>query len=466
MRMIQFSLSQFVILEGVASTAVPKTIPRRVPGPEKLLWFGDIRKAADDYLAFYSNVAKTYGDISLSRYPMLPVLFINHPDYIESVLVTQYQKFTKSFDYQRLHPLIGNGLLLSEGDFWKRQRKLSQPAFHRERIAAYSRTMAESVGSMLDGWRDGETCDIHAQMMGVTLDIVARCLFQSDVTKVAHVVAHTLELGMTRYSEQAKNGFLVPHWVPTPANLRYRKAIREVESIIGSMIERHRNGGPADDLLGMLLAARGEDGQPMTPRQLRDEVMTIFMAGHETTANLLSWTLYALSQNPEVERKLHEELDRVLGSRLPALEDVPNLRYTALVLKEGLRLYPPAWAMGRQSKEPFEVGGYSFPKNTYVLVCQWLMHRDPRFFPEPERFLPERWTEDFSPGFAYLPFGAGPRVCIGAAFANMEAALLLAGIAGRYRLFLEPNQTVRPLTSITLRPRGGIRMRLQRRGTA
>jgi len=435
----------------------------RVPGPEKLLWFGEIRKAAEDYLGYYSNVASTYGDISLSRYPMLPVLFLNHPDYIESVLVTQYQKFTKSFDYQELHPLIGNGLLLSEGDFWKRQRRLSQPAFHRERIAAYSKVMAESAGRMLERWRDGETRDIHEQMMAVTLDIVARCLFQSDVTHVAHVVARTLDIGMTRYAERAKLGFLVPNWFPTLDNLRFRKAIREVESIIGFMVEQHRKTGPADDLLGMLLAARDEHDRPMTDRQLRDEVMTLFMAGHETTANLLSWTFYALSQNPDVECKLHEELDRVLGSRLPTLEDVPNLRYTALVVKEGLRLYPPAWAVGRQAKEAFEVGGYSFPKNTYVLICQWIMHRDSRFFAEPHRFLPDRWTDDFSPGFAYLPFGAGPRVCIGAAFANMEAALLLAAIAGRYRLALEPDQTVAPIASVTLRPRGGIRMRLEKR---
>jgi cytochrome P450 len=316
---------------------------------------------------------------------------------------------------------------------------------------------------MLERWRDGETRDIHEQMMAVTLDIVARCLFQSDVTKVAHVVAHTLEIGMRRYAERAKIGFLVPNWFPTLDNLRFRKAIREVESIIGLMVEQHRKSGPADDLLGMLLAARDEDDHPMSDRQLRDEVMTLFMAGHETTANLLSWTLYALSQNPEVERKLHQELDRVLGSRLPTLEDVRDLRYTALVVKEGLRLYPPAWAVGRQAKETFEVGGYSFPKNTYVLICQWIMHRDSRFFAEPHRFLPDRWTDDFSPGFAYLPFGAGPRVCIGAAFANMEAALLLAAIAGRYRLVLEPGQKVAPVAAVTLRPRGGIRMRLEKR---
>jgi cytochrome P450 len=239
--------------------------------------------------------------------------------------------------------------------------------------------------------------------------------------------------------------------------------VNRLDAIIYGLIEEHRRRGQSDDLLGMLLAARDDDGKPMTARQLRDEVMTLFLAGHETTANALSWTLYLLAQNPEAEARLHAELDSVLGGRLPGMADVPELRYTGQVVKESMRLYPPAWGIGRQAQEPFELGGYRFEKDSYVFICQYILHRDARYFPDPERFDPDRWSEHAAlkvPRFAYIPFGAGPRVCIGAAFATMEATLLLATIAQRFRLALDPDHRVVPLTSITLRPKYGIRMRV------
>jgi cytochrome P450 len=326
--------------------------------------------------------------------------------------------------------------------------------------------MVAGTDEMLRGWRSGITLDVHQEMMRLTLDIVAKCLFTADVTQVSHVVGEALHVSMVQHVARAKTGFLIPDWVPTAGNLRYRRAVKKLDAIIYGVLEEHRRRGQSDDLLGMLLTARDDDGKPMTDRQLRDEVMTIFLAGHETTANALSWTLYLLAQNPEAEARLHTELDDVLGSRLPVMDDLAALRYTAQVVKESMRLYPPAWAIGRQAKEPFEVGGYRFEPDTYVLICQYITHRDVRYFPDPERFDPDRWNEEAArkiPRFAYLPFGAGPRVCIGAAFAAMEASLLLATIAQRFRLTLDPMHRVVPLTSITLRPKSGIKMELHSR---
>jgi cytochrome P450 len=435
----------------------------RPPGPETGRGIGVAFEASRNYLVYFTKIAEQYGDLALIKFFRVHTVFINHPEYIESVLVTNYQKFHKSPDYRALHLLLGNGLLTSEGEFWRRQRKLSSPAFHRERISAYSGVMVQIADQMLKGWRYGETLDVHQEMMHLTLDIVAKCLFSSDVTEVAHVVGAALEVSMLQYVARAKTGFLIPDWVPTPGNLRYRRSVNKLDTIIYGLIEEHKRRGQSDDLLSMLLAARDDDGNPMTDRQLRDEVMTLFLAGHETTANALSWTLYLLAQNPEAEALLHAELNSVLGGRLPGMADVPELRYTGQVVKESMRLYPPAWAIGRQAQEPFELGGYRFEKDSYVFICQYILHRDARFFPDPERFDPDRWSEEAArkvPRFAYIPFGAGPRVCIGAAFATMEATLLLATIAQRFRLALDPNHRVVPLTSITLRPKYGIRMRV------
>jgi cytochrome P450 len=438
----------------------------RPPGPETGRGFGVAFEASRNYLAYFTRIAEKYHDLALIKFFRIDLVFLNHPEYIESVLVTNYHKFHKSPDYHALDLLLGNGLLTSEGDYWRRQRKLSQPAFHRERISSYSEMMVASTDQMLRGWRPGATLDVHREMMHLTLDIVAKCLFTADVTHLAHVVGEALDVSMVQYVARAKTGFLIPDWVPTAGNVRYRRAVKKLDAIIYGVIDEHRRRRPADDLLGMLLAARDEDGSPMTDRQLRDEVMTLFLAGHETTANALSWTLYLLAQNPEAEARLHAEIDEVLGGRLPTMDDVAALRYTGQIVKEAMRLYPPAWGIGRQAMEPFEVGGYRFEKGAYVFICQYITHRDARYFSDPERFDPDRWSEEAArkvPRFAYLPFGAGPRVCIGAAFAAMETSLLLATIAQRFRLTLDPGHRVVPLTSITLRPKYGIRMQLHSR---
>jgi cytochrome P450 len=438
----------------------------RPPGPVNHFKVSAALAASKDYIAFFTGCARRYGDITFNDFLGLPTVFINHPELIESVLVTNYHKFRKSRDYQSLRLVLGNGLLTSEGDFWKRQRKLAQPAFHRERIAAYSEVMLQSTSRMLESWRAGETREVHRDLMRLTLEIVAQTLFQADVRHVADLTGEALEIAMRVHLMLAKTGFFLPHWWPSPLMIRYRNKVAQLSAMIEKMVEERRQEAGSNDLLGMLLGARDEDGRAMTPQQIRDEVMTLFLAGHETTANALSWTFYLLDQNPEVDAALHHELDSVLGGRLPGLSDVAELPYTSMVVKESMRLFPAVWGIGRESNEPFDLGGYHFKKNTYVFISQYITHRDARFFPEPERFRPERWCEEEAakvPRFAYFPFGAGPRVCIGAGFANLEITLLLAAISQRYRLRLDPQQKVVPLPSITLRPKYGLRMQLESR---
>jgi cytochrome P450 len=303
-------------------------------------------------------------------------------------------------------------------------------------------------------------------MMRLTLQIVAKTLFDADVDDDAKEVGRALAALMELNSDFRKL-ILTPTWLPTPRNIRAAVAIRRLDKIIFRFIaERRTSGKDAGDLLSMLLAARDEDGSRMTDRQLRDEAITIFLAGHETTANALSWTWMLLSQNPAVETKLHAELDAVLAGRTPSLDDLPKLRYTGHVITESMRLYPPAWGMARVAIEDVEIGGYSIPKGCGVSLAQWVVHRDPRWFDAPEEFCPERWEGDLMkrlPRFAYFPFGGGPRQCIGNNFAVMEATLLLATIAQRFRIRLVPGHPVVPMPSITLRPRYGIRGKLEAR---
>lgn len=415
------------------------------------------------------QLVRDYGDIVTMRYYNFRVYFISHPDFIEQVLVAHNRKFIKGRILRKNRRLFGDGLLTSEGDFWLRQRRLAQPAFHRVRIASYADTMVKYADRLLAEWKDGEERDIHAEMMRLTLQIVAKTLFDADVDQDAKEVGRALAALMELNSDFRKL-ILTPTWLPTPRNIRAAVAIRRLDKIIFRFIEvRRRSGKDAGDLLSMLLAVRDEDGSRMTDRQLRDEAITIFLAGHETTANALSWTWMLLSQNPAVETKLHAELDAVLAGRTPSLDDLPNLRYTGHVITESMRLYPPAWGMARVAIEDVEIGGYSIPKGCGVSLAQWVVHRDPRWFDAPEEFCPERWEGDLMkrlPRFAYFPFGGGPRQCIGNNFAVMEATLLLAMIAQRFRIRLVPGHPVVPMPSITLRPRHGIRGKLQARAGA
>jgi cytochrome P450 len=439
------------------------------PGPDsagRKKFSGQLGSVRRDPLGFFTHCARTYGDITGMRYFNFRVFFINNPDYIEDVLVNNARKFHKGRVLQANKNVFGEGLLTSEGSFWLRQRRLAQPAFHRARIAAYAETMVGYTERLFDSWRDGEERDIHQEMMRVTLQIVGKTLFDADVARDAKEVGESLELLM-ELSADFGRAILIPSWVPTLGNIRKSRAIKRLDKIIYRIIEeRRKSGRDAGDLLSMLLAARDEDGSRMTDKQLRDESITLFLAGHETTANLLSWTWWLLAQNPMAEKKMHAELDGVLGGKVPTFDDVAKLRYTELVLTESMRLYPPAWGTARVAIEDHEIGGYKVPKGTGVSLSQWVMHRDPRWFDAPEEFRPERWEDGLAkrlPRFAYFPFGGGPRQCIGNTFALMEATLVLATIAQRYRFRLVEGHAVVPLPSITLRPRHGIRAILEAR---
>lgn len=419
-----------------------------------------------DPLGYFSGLVREYGDLIGLRILNFRILLINHPDHIEDVLVNHPRKFIKGRVLKANKRVFGSGLLTSEGDFWLRQRRLAQPAFHRARIAAYASTMVEYTERLLHEWQGGEERDIHKEMMRLTLQIVGKTLFDADVERDAQDIGKSMEL-LLELGADFRRTVLIPHWLPTPSNFRLELAIRKIEKVLYRIIAgRRASGRDAGDLLSMLLAAQDEDGSRMTDTQLRDEAITLFLAGHETTANTLSWTWWLLAKNPVVEAKLHAELRNVLGGRAPKMDDLPKLTYTNHVITESMRLYPPAWGTARTAIEDHEIAGYSVPKNSGVSFAQWTVHRDARWYDAPDEFRPERWEGDLLkrlPRFAYFPFGGGPRQCIGNSFALMEAALILATIAQQYRFRLVEEHPVVPLASITLRPRHGIRAALEAR---
>ena len=422
-----------------------------------------------DAIRYFTKCIREYGDIVFLRFLGVPMCLVNRPDCIESVLVTQHNNFEKSKDYRALRRVLGNGLLTSEGVFWRRQRKLVQPAFHQGRIAAYAEVMVAYTERMVASWKHGEGLDVHEAMMRLTLDIVAKTLFDTDVSREAQDVGAALQVLMSKFFRQAGFALLLPSFIPIPTTRRLQRAVGQLDKVIYEIIRRRRTSGQTSgDLLSVLLRAQDDEGLGMTDRQLHDEIMTLFLAGHETTANALSWTWLLLGQNPGVEEKLVEELRRVLGGRSPTAADLPRLTYTEMILREAMRLYPPVWVIGRRGLAPFRMGEYELPAETNVLMSQIITHRDARYFPDPDRFDPDRWKADDPrfvslPRFAYFPFGGGPRVCIGAGFAMMEAVLLLATIAQRSTLTLVPGQTIEKLPSVTLRPKSGIRVILHRR---
>jgi cytochrome P450 len=445
---------------------LPQILP---PGPGGRLLTGNLLDYTQDHLGFLTRCAREYGDVVGLRFVSVPVYLLNHPDHVEYVLVRNNRNFVKSRGERISLGFLGNGLLTSEGSFWRRQRRLAQPAFHRERIFAYGEVMVERTGRLISGWRDGETRDVQRDMMRLTLEIVARTLFGVPLGSAEfEEVGDALTTISQRFTGRGGVFFQVPEKVPTPGNLRFRRAVRRLDTLIHGIIrDRRASGEDAGDLLSMLLAVRDEEtGEGMTDRQLRDEAMTVFLAGHETTANALSWTWHLLSEHPEVESRLQEELREVLADRPPTVGDLPRLRYTDMVVKESMRLYPPAWAFGREALADCEIGGYCVPAGTQLIMSQWVMHRDPRYYEEPGKFRPERWGDGSTEGlpkYAYFPFGGGPRLCIGQSFAKMEAVLLLATIAQQFRLSSAPGERMAPQPSITLRPKNGMRMILEKR---
>jgi cytochrome P450 len=438
------------------------------PGPRGHLLLGSLPEFRRDVLGYLSAWARQYGDVVPIRLPRRRLVMLSHPDLIEDVLTAHARRTTKTALLNMLRPILGDGLLLSEGDTWLRQRRLIQPAFHRQRIAAYGDVMAGYAERAMQEWKDGQTRDVHADMMAVTQAIVAKTLFDAVVSDTAWDVGQALHVLTEDFSRRRTRLFELPGWIPTPARRRYRAAVEQLDRIVYDIIAaRRRSGEDRGDLLSILLAARdADDGSRMTDQQVRDEIMTLFLAGHETTAVSLSWTWYLLAQHPAVEAQLVDEVRRVLAGRLPTVADLPRLRYTEMVVTESMRLYPPAFMVTRRVVEPFEVGGHRMAPDTTLVMSQWVVQRDERWFEAPEAFRPERWENDLAkrlPRYAYFPFGGGPRLCIGNTFATMEATLLLATIAQRFRFTLAPRASVTPLLSVTLRPAHGIPMILSAR---
>jgi cytochrome P450 len=437
------------------------------PGPEPRFLDGLTSPIRRDPLTFMTRAARQYGDIVGFRFLYVRTYLLVHPADIEDVLVTNARKFVKGRALRANKHLFGEGLLTSEGELWLRQRRLMQPAFHRARIAAYAGTMTDFAVRLMEGWKNGEQIDVHREMMRLTLQVVGKTLFDSDVERDAPQVGKTLDL-LLEFASDFRRLIFTPKWLPTARNLQAKRAIRLLDEIIFRIIrEKRTSEKDTGDLLSMLLSVRDEDGSRMNDQQLRDETITLFLAGHETTASALSWTWWLLAQHSQVETKLHAELQEVLGGRLPLMEDLPRLTYTGHVLTESMRLYPPAWAMARMAIEDHEISGYPVPRGTGIAASQWIVHRDPRWYDAPGKFLPERWEGDLLkriPRLAYFPFGAGSRQCIGNAFAVMEATLVLATIAQRYRFQLVEGHSVVPLASITLRPRYGVKVIVEERG--
>ncbi len=438
-------------------------------GPKNLPVIGNLAAFRARPIEFLYGIARDYGDLPYFKLGPYHAYLVNHPDYVRDILVTNQANFTKSRALQRAKVLLGQGLLTSEGKFHLRQRRLVQPAFHRDRLAGYAAVMTEYAVRLRDRWQAGTTLDISDEMMRLTLGVVGKTLFSADVESEAPEIGQALTtvLKMFRMLMLPFSEYLEK--LPLPSIRRFENARDRLDQTIYGLIrERRKSGEDAGDLLSMLLLAQDEeaDGTGMTDTQVRDEALTLFLAGHETTANALTWTWYLLSQNPECEARLHEELDTVLQGRAPQMADLPQLRYTEMVFAEAMRLYPPAWAIGRMSKAPFELGGVQIAAKSICILSPYVMQRNERWFPDPERFDPERWTpeaREARPKFSYFPFGGGARVCIGERFAWMEGTLLLATLAQKWTLRLAEGQRVEPLPLITLRTKYGMKMSLAAR---
>lgn len=441
------------------STLLPITKPGLPPGPKGSLLGGCLGQFMTRRLDFFLDVAK-YGDLASFRFGPRRIYLASHPDLIEQVLVTDAKHYIKHFGARMYKPVLGNGLVTSEGDFWLRQRKLSQPMFLKSRVLSYAPVMGELTRRMLAAWRPGERVDVHFEFSGLTSAIALKTLFGLDDHADREKFVESLRAAFLLLSEKFRALVRIPFWVPTPRNLKIRKAIAHLDTVLDGFIAAGRaRKVPGDDLLSRLVTAQDDDGMRMTDRQLRDEAMTLYLAGHETTALTLSWSWYLLSQHPRVEEKLAAEWQRVLDGRTPTPDDLANLPYTEAVITEAMRVYPPVYLIGREATRDLELGGYRVKRGTTVFMSQWVNHRDPQHFPDPEVFRPERWEDGLAkrlPKYAYYPFGGGPRVCIGNTFALMEAAILLAAVGQRYRFTLAEDAVIDVNPQITLLPKFGI----------
>lgn len=441
------------------STASPTASPTR---PRAHPLWGSLPAYRRDPLRFGRELRAACGDVAETRFFNKRVFFVTDPELVHQVLVRDAGKFRKSPAYALLEPTLGKGLLTSDGEHWRRQRRLVQPAFHHGRVQRYAEVMVAYGEEAAREWREDAPIAINREMMRLTLRVVAKTLFGADISAQAGRVKEALEILLHAVTEALGAPIPLPAWLPTPRNRRAKRATRELDAIVREIVEaRRQSGADTGDLLSMLLLSRDERGEGMGDKEVRDEAVTLILAGHETTANALTWTFYLLAQHPEAREKLERELDQALAGRSPSAADLAALGYAEMVVKESMRLFPPAPEIGRQAAEALVLGSTRVPAGAIVVIPIHALHRDPRFFADPERFVPERFGPEAPapPKFAYLPFGGGPRICIGNAFAQMEATLLLATLAQRWRLELLPGQTVVPEATLTLRPKADVLMR-------
>lgn len=430
-----------------------------------------MRQFQADLLGFTSGNFARYGGIWKIEAGKDVQYMISDPELIQEVTVKQADKFHKSADYvdpdKGLARFLGNGLVTNDGEFWKRQRKLVAPAFHSKRVEAYAQTMVDATKNMLDNWQGQTTLDIDDEMMRATLQIVVKTLFNVDISADAKRIGDAMTALQHMVGDNDILETFLPAWIPTTKRARSKKAVSDLDEIVYRLIgEWRKEGKDNGDLMSMLLLARDDDGNGMSDKQVRDEAVTLFLAGHDTTANTLNWTWYLLAQNPEIEAKLHNEIDTVLGGNLPTLADLRRLPYAEMVIKESMRLFPPAYFFGRVAVDDVELCDYTVAKGTGIGISAYAVHRDARWWNEPERFQPERFAPENAENirkYSYIPFGAGPRVCIGNSFAMMEAQLMLVMIAQRYQLRLSPGQVVKPDPLLTMKPKGGLQMLLEER---
>jgi cytochrome P450 len=452
------------------------TAPPRDSRPQTLKGRNPLRTTLafrQDPLRFLLRLSQQCGDVSQWRLFTWPVYHVNHPDFVKHILQANHPNYNKDIILYKIgKPLLGEGLVTSDGDFWLRQRRLIQPAFHRQKVNGFAQLMTDATGAMLDEWEaSGKTAravDIAQEMMHLTLRIVAQALFSTDVSREAPAFSEAFNQSNSFLGKYLTMPF-PPLQVPTPRNRRFHRDLKVLDEVVYQMIrERRQTKEDRGDLLSMLLGAVDEEtAEGMTDLQLHDEVLTLLLAGNETTAMALAWCWYLLAQHPEVDERLYAELETTLAGRTPQLSDLPNLPYTQQVLEETMRLYPPAWFLMRKAINADTIGGYAIRANTFISYSAYTLHRHPEFWEDPERFDPERFTPERSarrPRFAYLPFGAGPRLCIGNGFAMLEGQLILATVAQRYRFRLVPGHAVTPEPALTLRTRDGVLVTMRQRG--
>lgn len=438
------------------------------PGVSGLALFRLMPKFKRNTLQTFVELARRHGDLVCFRGLWTSFMLID-PRHVEYVLQTNSRNYRKGKNYKEVAASTGNGLLVSEGDVWRRQRRLAQPAFHHQRIASFAKIMTDSAEAMLKHWQPlaerGEFVEVDAEMLRLTLGIVGKALFSRDLSDEADTMSQSFEIIRKHTTDRIMSVVKFPANFPTLQNRRFRQAIANAEQIVYALIAERRCGkGNADDLLSLLMTARDEEtGESLSDTELRDQALTIIGAGYETTTQALAWTWYLLAKHPEVENRLHAEISDVLGGRTPTFDDLPHLKYTLMVFQEAMRLYPPIWMMTRAAIKSDEIGGYRIPANSEILLLPYITHRHPKYWEKPEEFDPEHFLPEkvaTRPRFAYFPFGGGPRQCIGNNFALMEAQLIIATVAQKYRLRLADERVIEPEASVTLRPRGSMRMKL------